>query len=217
MIDKEREEFEQAMRDDFGREIHSSLLAVEDGRYTYDAMESGFNGFRLGKKVAAKREAELLAEIERLKAGEPVFGWAYHLNNGSIAFSYHEKTAKKWNADEHGEPFPLCKSPQPSQNLLCEPMEKFPNTCKYCVRDLTNYMTPCRSKPSQEKVMSEQLTPDEDVVNVTCLCGNSFEMPWDCLMYLRDTHCGQCGEVGKFKTKEIPREIKLARKQGANQ
>ena len=39
---------------------------------------------------------------------------------------------------------------------------------------------------------------DLDVATIICTCGNSCTMPFDALMFLYDTYCGQCGQKGTF-------------------
>lgn len=42
---------------------------------------------------------------------------------------------------------------------------------------------------------------DLDIVLVGCECGNQYDTPWDCLMWLNDENsfCGQCGQSGKMR------------------
>ena len=41
---------------------------------------------------------------------------------------------------------------------------------------------------------------DMDTVTVRCECGNEYDTPRDCLMFLNDenTFCGQCGKSGRM-------------------
>ena len=46
--------------------------------------------------------------------------------------------------------------------------------------------------------------PDDDLVQVGCDCGNTFDIPWDCSMFLDSLDCGQCGKSGYIEVKADP-------------
>lgn len=53
----------------------------------------------------------------------------------------------------------------------------------------------------QEKVDWKPNAADLDTVLVGCECGNQYDVPRDCLMFLNSSNsfCGQCGKSGLMK------------------
>jgi len=60
---------------------------------------------------------------------------------------------------------------------------------------------------------------DFDIVLVGCECGNQYDIPWDCLMFLNDKNscCGQCGKSGKMKIIADPSPNKQKIMDGINE
>jgi len=45
---------------------------------------------------------------------------------------------------------------------------------------------------------------DLDIVQVSCDCGNTFDIPWDCTFFMDTMRCGQCDSMGCFSVTADP-------------
>lgn len=74
---------------------------------------------------------------------------------------------------------------------------------------ITYYKNPLKMKEMESavtKINRVEIEPndaDNDIVQVACECGNTFDIPWDvCAFGLLNTpnfNCGQCGKSECFK------------------
>lgn len=55
-------------------------------------------------------------------------------------------------------------------------------------------------KEKREQTNWKPNAADLDLVLVRCECGNEYDIPRDCLMFLNseNSFCGQCGKTGKM-------------------
>lgn len=56
------------------------------------------------------------------------------------------------------------------------------------------------SEEKREKTSWKPNAADLDLIRVRCECGNEYDTPRDCLMFLNseNSFCGQCGKSGKM-------------------